>query len=141
MEGVRRLRAAGIPVVLRVDPLFPRSPVADGCSLTDFGLTEAQPLEDLEQLVRFAREVGVRHVVYSPAKIVQPRGQTLDPAMRQWRLVYQKMAAPARLIFRGGSWRLPAELAEKAVVQPFLALCASYQVSAKFCMRNLIETP
>jgi DNA repair photolyase len=140
MEGVRRLRAAGIPVVLRIDPLFPRSPVVGG-SLADYGLTEAQPMEDLEELVRFAKEMTVRHVVYSPVKIVQPRGRAVSPVMRQWRLVYERMAAPSRLIFRGGSWRLPPELAENSIVQPFLALCASYGVRAKHCMRNLIETP
>ena len=69
MEGIRALRAAGIAVVLRIDPLFPRSPLplSPARSLQDFGLPEAQTLEDLDRLIGFAKEVGARHVVYSPA--------------------------------------------------------------------------
>lgn len=141
LAGVQRLRAAGIPVVLRIDPLFPRSPVASGCSLADFGLVEAQSIEDLDQLVRFARDQGVRHVVYSAAKIVQPRRRKICPRMRRWLLVFERMAAPARLVFRGGAWRMPPEVAEQAIIQPFLKLCAAHGVPAKHCMRNLIETP
>jgi len=51
------------------------------------------------------------------------------------------MAAPTRLIFRGGSWRLPTQVADEAIIQPFLALCATHGVPAKHCMRNLVETP
>jgi len=49
--------------------------------MADVGLTEAQTITDLEQLVDFAREVGARHVVYSPVKIVQPRGRQLSATM------------------------------------------------------------
>jgi len=140
-EGIRRLRAAGIPVVLRIDPLFPRSPLPGGLALNHFGLAEAQTLQDLEQLVRFAKDMAVRHVVYSTVKIVQPRGRPLDPVMGRLRLVFEKLAAPGRPPFHSGSWRLPTPLAGQVVVQPFLALCADYGVQAKHCMRNLIEAP
>lgn len=48
-EGIRALREAGIPVVLRIDPLFPRSPLPleSTSTLKDFGLVEAQTLDDL----------------------------------------------------------------------------------------------
>jgi len=141
--GIRALREAGIPVVLRIDPLFPRSPRADGPTQTyaDFGLAEPQTAGDIENLVGFAKEMGVRHVVYSPAKIVQPRGKELSPAMQAMRQVYEYVAAPDRPIFRGGAWRPPSAIAEAKVTQPFLKTCGRLGVAAKYCKSNLIETP
>ena len=141
IAGVRALRDAGIPVVLRIDPLFPRSPLPlDGKrSISDFGLTEVQTLSDLEQLVDFALEVGVRHVVYSPVKIVQPRGRPLSATMTALRDVYKALSAPGRPVWRGGSWRLPKEVADEHVVGPFLGICQRAGVAAKFCMRDLVE--
>lgn len=139
--GVRALRDAGIPVVLRIDPLFPRSPLPlDGKrSMTDFGLTEAQTISDLEQLVAFARDVGVRHVVYSPVKIVQPRGRPLSETMSALLDLYRALSAPSRPVRRGGSWRLPKAVADELVVGPFLDICQRAGVAAKFCMRDLVE--
>ena len=51
LEGIRRLRSVGIPVVLRIDPLFPRSPITDTKTMADFGLPEAQTFDDLQSLV------------------------------------------------------------------------------------------
>jgi DNA repair photolyase len=142
IEGIRALREAGIPVVLRIDPLLPRSPlpVYPPKTLDDFGLCEAQNLDDLERLVAFAQEVDVRHVVFSPAKIVRPRRGRLHPLMQAWRQVYVEMSAPKKPVWRSFSWRLPAPIAEQHVTGPFLAICQKYGVEAKFCMKNLVET-
>ncbi len=69
IAGLHALHTAGIPLVLRIDPLFPRSPLPTKppTTVADFGLPEAQTLDDLEQLVTLAKELQVRHVVYSPA--------------------------------------------------------------------------
>jgi DNA repair photolyase len=143
IAGLRALHAAGVPLVLRIDPLFPRSPLPTNppATVADFGLLEAQTLDDLERLVGLAQELQVRHVVYSPAKIVQPRGRKLSPTMQVWRKVYEACARPARPTFRGGSWRLPDPVARSHVVQPFLEICRSRGVAAKYCKHNLIETP
>ena len=141
LNGIRLLRQAGIPVVLRIDPLLPRSPI-DGKSLHDFEFPEAQPLEDLDRLLAFAAEVRVMHVVYSPAKIVLPRPRALSPLMRNLKRVYEHLAAPPnKLVFRGGSWRLPPEVASRHVVQPFLDLCRRHGLATQFCKQNLITTP
>jgi DNA repair photolyase len=140
-EGIRAIRNGGIPVVLRIDPLFPRSPLREDKTLADFGLPEAQTIGDLESLVAFAREAGIRHVVYSPAKIVQPRGRKLFEVMRAMRSAYECVAWPERLRFHAGSWRLPPDVAKARVTQPFLDICSRLQVRAKHCMQNLIETP
>jgi hypothetical protein len=141
MEGIRFLRAEGLPVVLRIDPLFPRDPLPGGKTLADFGLPDVQPLSDLEKLVRFAREVGARHVVYSVAKITRPRQRALPGVMQKMKQVYRHLASPDRPVFRGGSWRLPEAIASQRVVRPFLELCRRHGVRAKPCRANLISTP
>ena len=143
IAGLRALHAAGIPLVLRIDPLFPRSPLptTPPTTVADFGLAEAQTLDDLEHLVALAQELQVRHVVYSPAKVVQPRGRKLTPTMQAWRTVYEACARPERPLFRGGSWRLPDTIAGAHVVQPFLEIGQRHGVAAKYCKHNLIETP
>jgi DNA repair photolyase len=140
-EGLYRLREAGVPLVLRIDPLFPR-PLLGNASrrYQDYGLAEPQTLDDLEQLVLLARQLDVQHVVYSPAKIVQPRMRQLSPVMRAMRTIYQDVSDPGRPIFRGGSWRLPPDI-QTAVTAPLKDLCRRYGVRAKCCRQNLIETP
>lgn len=142
IEGMRALRAAKIPLVLRIDPLFPRSPLTERPPRTfaDFGLPEAHTLDDLENLVVLAGELKVRHVVYSPAKITRPRGQKLSDTMRAMHRAYEAVAAPKKLIFRGGSWRLPHGIAQTRIVRPFLDLCDKHGVTAKYCKQNLLET-
>lgn len=142
IEGIRALHDAGIPLALRIDPLFPRSPVTSEPvrSMQDFGLPEAQTMEDLGNLVELAKQARVRHAIYSPAKIVQPRRRKLCDQMRALRTVYEAMAKHSKLVFRGGSWRLPNDIAEQRVIAPFLEICRTAGVSAKHCRRNLIET-
>jgi DNA repair photolyase len=143
VRGLRALRDAGIPVVLRIDPLFPRNPLTNNRerSFEDFGLVEPQTIDDLDKLVALAKELGVRHVVYSPAKITQPRGRKLSATMQAMRQAYKAIVSPDKLVFRGGSWRLPDEIARDRVVRPFLELCEHHGVAAKYCKQNLVETP
>jgi DNA repair photolyase len=143
IAGIRALRKAGIPTVLRIDPLFPRSPLPllPAKSLPDFGLAEAQTIDDLENLVDLAKTVGARHVVFSPVKIVQPRRSKMGFEMSRLLDVYRAMAWPEKAVWRGGSWRLPPATAERWVTGPFLEICQRQGVPAKFCMSNLVETP
>ena len=143
IAGIRASRAAGIPVVLRIDPLFPSSPlpVEPSRSLADFGLVEAQTPQDLGNLVSFAKEVGARHVGYPPAKIVRPRWQPLPAARNNLLQVYRALAAPRKPVWRGGSWRLPNPVADRLVTGPFFELCRAAGIPAKFCMQNLLDTP
>ena len=140
IAAIRRLRQLGIPVVIRIDPLLPRSPLPGGKALADFGLPEAQPLDDLERLTAFAAEIGAMHVVYSVTKITRPRAKQLPKAMQALKRAYEHLSAPDKLIFRGGSWRLPQAISQEHVVEPFIALCRRHDLPAKFCMQNLIET-
>lgn len=143
IAGIRALREAGIPTVLRIDPLFPCSPLPllPAKNLSDFGLAEAQTADDLESLVTLAKAVGARHVVFSPVKIVQPRRSKMSVEMSRLLDVYRAMALPGKAVWRGGSWRLPPAIAERSITRPFLEICQRQGVPAKFCMSNLVETP
>lgn len=129
--------------MLRIDPLFPRSPLGDQSARTyeDFGIPEPQTAEDVEALVGFAKEIGAIHVVYSAAKIVQPRGRKLSPVMQAMRRAYECATGPSGLTFRGGAWRLPESIATRRVTQPFLEVCRLVGINARHCKRSLIETP
>jgi len=143
IAGIRALRAAGIPVVLRIDPLFPRWPQHGGCPSSPRSslLMNAQTLDDLDLLVQLARESGAAHVVYSALKIVQPRGRPLSDAMQTMRRIFERLAQPQKPQFRGGAWRLPEEVAHDRIIRPFLTICRAHGVVAKHCMQNLLETP
>ncbi len=142
IEGIRRLRQAGICVALRIDPLFPRLSSNNSSTDTtyqDFHLPQPHTLDDLERLVAFASDVGAHHIVYSPARIVQPRSKTLSSVMRRMRSIYESVAAPEKLIFRGGSWRLPPDK-QTEITEPLRTLCRRYIIPSKCCKQNLLET-
>lgn len=141
LDGIRELRQAKIPVTLRIDPLFPSEDRPGAApSMRGLGLVPPQQRNDLESLVAFANEVGVRHVVYSSVKIIHPRFRKMHPAMQSLRSHFMALAAPDKLVWRGGSWRLPDAVRDERVTGPFLSICRSHGVAAKFCMKDLVET-
>jgi hypothetical protein len=77
---------------------------------------------------------------YSRAKIVRPRYGRMLPVMQNLLQVYRALAAPARPVWRGGSWRLPHTVAEEHVTAQFGEIDKRAGVAARFCMKNLLET-
>ena len=140
MEALRFLRKEGLPVFLRIDPLFPRDPLGGGKTMADFGLPDVQPMRDLEGLVSLSRELAAGHIIYSVAKITRPKRGVLPPVMERMKRVYQHLSAGQPLVFHGGSWRLPESIAAALVLRPFLDLCGRYSIPAKPCKTNLITT-
>ena len=141
MAAIRQLRQQNLPVFLRIDPLFPRDPLGDGMRMVDFGLPDVQAMSDLEGLVAFGHEVGIQGFIYSVAKITRPQQGGLPPVMEQMKRVYQHLSPRQSLIFRGGSWRLPEDVADQQIVGPFLEICQRYSMPARACKANLIGTP
>lgn len=141
MEAIRFLRQEGLPVFLRIDPLFPRDPLGGDKTMADFGLPDVQPMSDLEGLVAFGHEVGIKGIIYSVAKITRPQQGVMPLVMERMKRVYQHLSPRQRLIFRGGSWRLPEDVAKERVVEPFLEICERYSMAVKACKANLIATP
>ncbi|MBL7107533.1 MAG: hypothetical protein ISS77_08015 [Phycisphaerae bacterium] len=141
MKALKQLRQNDITVVLRIDPLLPRNPLPSGKLLSDFQLPDAQNLTAMKELVKFAAENGMLHIVYSVAKIIAPRYKPIPEAMQQLKGVYEYLTKPDKLIFRGGSWRLPQIVAHEQIVKPFLKICDSFSMKAYFCKQNLLLTP
>lgn len=141
MEALRFLRMEGLPVFLRIDPLFPRDPLGGGKMMADFGLPDVQSLRDLDGLVSFSRELSAGHIIYSVAKITRRKQGDLPPVMERMKRVYQHLSAGQPLVFHGGSWRLPESISAPLVLKPFLELCRRYSIPAKPCKTNLITTP
>ena len=81
------------------------------------------------------------HIVYSVAKIIIPRYKPVPKTIQQLKQVYEYMSKPDKLVFRGGSWRLPDNIAQKHIVKPFLEICDNYNMKAYFCKQNLLSTP
>jgi hypothetical protein len=141
MKALQFLRKEGLPVFLRIDPLFPRNPLGGGKTMADFGLPDVQSMRNLEGLVSFSQELAAGHIIYSVAKITRPKRGDLPPIMERMKRVYQHLSAGQPLVFHGGSWRLPDSAAVPLVLKPFLELCRRYSMPAKPCKTNLITTP
>ena len=141
LSAIRHLRAEGLSVFMRIDPLFPRDPLPGRRTMREFGLPDVQPTADLERLIQFAGSIGVSHLVYSVAKITRPRSGSLPDVMEKMKRVYESVAQGEPLVFRGGSWRLPDAVAARQVVDPFLGLCRRHSMAAKMCKANLLSTP
>ncbi|MGD0384477.1 MAG: hypothetical protein ABSA77_13230 [Thermoguttaceae bacterium] len=141
MKALRLLGKEGIPVFLRIDPLFPRDPLGGGKTMADFDLPDVQSIIDLEGLLKFSRELSSRHIIYSVAKITRRKQGDLPPVMERMKRVYQHLSMEKPLVFHGGSWRLPESVATELVLRPFLNLCSRHSIPAKACKTNLITTP
>lgn len=140
LSAIEKLCQNGIPVVLRIDPLLPRNPLPNGKSLEDFQLPDAQSLSALEFLVNFAKENQILHIVYSVAKVVMPRYKSMHESMGRLKQVYEHIANGERLLFRGGSWRLPHKLAQVHITRPFVEICNRYGMKVCYCKQNLLKT-
>lgn len=141
LEAIAKLRAAGVPVVLRIDPLLPRAPLPGSLSHRDFSLPAAQSLQNLNALVKFAADQGIMQIVYSVAKIPQPRYRKMPGKMQNLKQLYEYLASPQKLIYRGGSYRLPHQVLMQHVVEPFLEITRQHNMPTFFCKDNLLSTP
>lgn len=139
LESIRKLRKSGIPVSLRIDPLFPRNPLPGGERMEDFALTDVQPLEDIESLVRFAKEIGAYRIIYSILKITKPRSGSVPEEMQKLLDIFSLYSETTKAEFRGNAWRVP-EKSAREFVAPIKEICDRYGIEAKMCKENLLET-
>jgi len=140
LEAIAQLQQAGVPVALRIDPLFPRDPLPNGKKMGDFELPDFQSHEDLQNLVSFCGHNGIKKIIYSPLKITNPRVGKLPMLMHKLKHVYEYLAGNQPLEFRGGTWRLPHGVAQSALLDPLLRLCQEAGIATKGCKENLLAT-
>ncbi|MDR0328522.1 MAG: hypothetical protein LBI05_09535 [Planctomycetaceae bacterium] len=141
LDAIAQLQHARVPVALRIDPLFPRNPLPNGKTMNDFELPDFQSHDNLQNLVSFCKQHKIKKIVYSPLKITNPRVGKLPVLMQRLKRVYENMAQDRPLDFHGGSWRLPHEVAQNALIAPLLQLCQAAGITVKGCKENLITTP
>jgi hypothetical protein len=109
--------------------------------MNDFELFDFQSHDDLQNLVSFCEQHKIKKIIYSPLKITQPRAGKLTMLMSKIKRVYEHLSQNRPLDFHGGSWRLPYEVAQSALLAPLQILCQQADILAKGCKENLIATP
>ena len=143
LEAIAGLCAAGIPVTLRIDPLFPRDPlpveIFGQARLSDYGIQPVQSESDLRHLVSFAAECGCKSIIYSALKI--PRGgyiketNLLQPFHQLYRDAAKK--APARM--SGNYLRLPEAYQKGELLRPLIEEAEQVGIYVEHCKHNLIH--
>jgi len=142
LEGVRRLREAGIPVSLRIDPLFPREPLPAEFwptpRLADYGLEHTHTLDEIERLIRFASETGCQKIIVSALKV--PVGRWACPDFKEaFRALY---GAPwgGKPKTRSFAWRLPEAYIREHLIGEVRQIASRHVVGVTTCWENLVNT-
>ncbi len=119
-EALRILAKNKIPTGLRLDPVFP--------SLTE---------NEIEEIVKKAKEVGVLHIV----------GSTFKPRVDSWKRfekVFPKIAKKLKpLYFERGekiknSWYLPEEL-RRELMEKIFSVCQKFKISFATCREGFFD--
>jgi len=120
-RAVEKLVRLGVPVALRIDPLFPRR--VTGCR-------EYQDLnEDLVLLTQWAGKVGVSYVISSPLKLVYRRN-----VVREFNQSLIKAFPEVRRNYR----RMPRELQRK-LMGDLQGLCDKAELPLQHCFTNILH--
>jgi DNA repair photolyase len=142
LEGVRRLREAGIPVSIRIDPLLPREPLPAKFwptpRLADYGLEHTHTLDEIERLIRFASETGCQKVIVSALKV--PVGRWACPDFKEaFRALY---GAPwgGKPKTRSFAWRLPEDYIREHLIGEVRQVASRHRVAVTTCWENLVGT-
>ena len=142
LEGIRRLRADGLPVVLRLDPLFPRPPLPapwwDKETPEAYGALTAHDLEDVDRLCEAVALTGVRKVVSKALKLPYGRNET-DTRFKERFLPLFQAANGGKAIGRGSSWRLPDDYVAR-LWDETAAVVHRHGMGLVHCAHSLINT-
>lgn len=143
IEAIAALRAENIPVMLRIDPLYPRDPLPThyfgGQSLQDYGILPAQHEDELRKLVRFASTCGCRSVIYSVLKMprnLSPRNQRVLAGLKA---LYEEAAAKSKNCRSHNYLRMPEDYQHGVMFQSILDEAAQCGMKAEHCKCNLIQ--
>jgi DNA repair photolyase len=119
--ATERLAAAGVRVVLRLDPLFPRG--VDGCP-------DLQTVDgDLRPLIQWAASLPVEYVITSPMKLPFRRNRVED---------FHHSIAGAFPIVRGFYRRMEPD-AQRRLVEDVRALGSALGLRVEHCFTNILK--
>jgi len=139
LEAIRFLTERGVTVELRIDPLFPSSRIGDGIRLhkplPNYSIPEAQPQDDIANLVRFARESRVAAIIAKPLKV--PVSNRAHRCKVWFSDIYRDATREKTRIVRGGSWRLP-EPYQRELVSTLSGLCDQEGIPFRHCMQDVL---
>lgn len=142
LEGMRRLREAGIRVSIRIDPLFPREPLPADLwphpRLPDYGLERTQTLDEIEALIRFASETGCQKVIVSALKV--PVGRWACPDFKEAFHALYGTPWGGKPRTRSFAWRLPEEYIRGLLIGEVQQIASRYAVPLTTCWENLVGT-
>ena len=138
LNALKTLAEKGIEVELRIDPLLPSTRISTELhghdELAHYGIPEAQTQDDIEQLVRFAKEAGVKAVIAKPLKV--PISQKAQRCKEWFGELYKEAGRSQRRTARGGSWRLPGNYQE-ALVSTVEDICAKEGIEFRHCKHDV----
>lgn len=143
LRAIDRLRAHGIAISLRIDPLYPRDPLPcdlfGKVTLNDYGVQPAQTEADLRYLVQMASHCGCESIIFSGLKIpraLSPRNLRL---MQGWINFYQSYARKFPNLNSQNYLRLPFEYQHGALIQPLVHEAERLGIKTEHCKNNLIH--
>ncbi len=143
LNAIETLRKNNISVSLRIDPIFPREPLPEQFFtkplLKDYAAPESHTEEDIEQLIRFAANVGCKRVIVSPLKLTIGRFAGGDLRPDYLKLYLEAGRNGNEKIKKGSSYRLPWALYRHWREKPE-QLGASLGISVFYCKNNLFDT-
>jgi DNA repair photolyase len=142
LEGIRRLRNAGIKVSLRIDPLMPREPLPvqfwKHPELKYYGVERTHTLEEIEALIRVGASVGCQKIIVSPLKV--PLGFRSPSWLKEYfRNLYAEPFG-SKPLTKSFAYRLPEEYIHSGLFSPVKELCQLYRIDMIHCKANLIST-
>ena len=104
--------------------------------LSSYGLPEIQAPKDLNALVGFAAEAGVRKIIGKPLKVpVSREGQRGKDLFGN--LLTDTHLGRVRTL-RGGTWRFPKEY-QDAMLERMACIAAEHGMTFSHCLRDVLE--
>ncbi len=139
LQSIQFLIEHNIEVEMRIDPLFPsyglKSEVRGHKPLRDYSLPEAQSHDDLIQLVRFAKETGMKTIICKPLKI--PISNKAEKAKHLFGELFRESFPDRKRTVQGGSWRLPGKY-QKSILSSVADICKREGIRFKFCKHDVL---
>ena len=142
LDGIQKLRNAGIPVSLRIDPLFPRETLPEPFwkhpELKSYGIERTHTLEEIEKLVKFGSATGCKKIIVSPLKI--PVGYRSPCRLKGY--FHDLYADPfgGKPHTKGFAYRLPEDYIHNDLFPSVMEICQHYRIQMIHCKDNLINT-